>query len=74
MLEAEYRRRRDSTDPYIQDDVQSYDPTIETNRYSSRGSYTLELVGQHRMVRRQRRSIELVDMVENNLLGFINHS
>ena len=42
LLEAEYRRRRDLSDPQIPDAPQStYDGAIETNRYSSRGSYTL---------------------------------
>ena len=75
MLEAEYRRKRDLSDPQIPDAPQStYDGAIETNRYSSRGSYTLELVGQRRLVRRQRRNIQLVDMMENNLLGSTNQS
>ena len=76
-LEAEYRRKKDTSEPQDPDDIKSYDKTLKTNRYESEGSYTLRLVGQRRLVRRERRSLiqsDLTDMVESSLLAFINQS
>jgi hypothetical protein len=90
-LEGEFRRKRDTNEPVTssasastskttktqQDPEKSktYDPNLETNRYETKGSYTLRLVGQLRIGSRQRRSMEQTDfttMVESSLLGFIN--
>ena len=62
--------------PNDPDDTKSYDPTIVTNHYESKGSYTVELVGQQRRLLRLRRSsgVDLSGAIENSLLAFINHS
>ena len=62
--------------PNDPDDTKSYDPTLVTNHYESKGSYTVELVGQQRRLLRLRRSsgVDLSGAVENSLLAFINHS
>ena len=76
ILEAEQRRRRDTSMPEDPDDIKTYDPDMKTNHYESKGSYTLELVGQRRLLR-QRRSKGNADWsnaVENSLLAFINES
>ena len=53
---------------------QAYDPTIETNHYESKGTYTVEIVGEKRRQLRLRRSsagTDLSEAVENSLLAFI---
>ena len=71
-LEVEERRRRDSSDP---DDVESYDANFKTTHYESKGSYSLRLVAQRRVVRRRSTTkINFEHLVEDSLLGFINES
>ena len=74
MLEAEIRHRRDENGPNDPDDVKSYDPNLKTNHYSAKGRYTVQLVGQRRVSRRRRHTTSLTNMVESNLLGYINQS
>ena len=75
-LESQIRGRRDaSEEPNEPDDIRSYDPNLKTNHYSSKGSYTIELVGQRRLSRNRRHTErEPTDMVASTLLGFINQS
>ena len=50
---------------------------MKTNYYESKGSYTIDLVGQRRLVRRTRSvkdHLNLPDAVESSILAFINHS
>ena len=59
------------------DDDESYNPNMETNYYESKGLYTIDLVGQRRLVRRTRNvkdHLNLPDAVESSILAFINHS
>ena len=62
--------------PEDPDDIVTYDPEMKTNHYESKGSYTLELVGQRRLLRRRRseRNIDLSNVFESSLLAFINQS
>ena len=62
--------------PEDPNEIKTFDPNMKTNHYESEGSYTLELVGQRRLLR-QRRSgdpMDLTQAVESSLLAFINHS
>ena len=76
ILEAEQRRRRDTSMPEDPDDIKTYDPDMKTNHYEAKGSYTLEFVGQRRLLRRRRSegNIDWSNAVENSLLAFINQS
>ena len=81
ILEAGARKKRGYNDeditPHDPDDITSYDPTIETNHYESKGTYTVEMVGEKRRLLHLRRSsagTDLSEAVENSLLAFINHS
>ena len=75
-MEAEQKRRRDVNVPEDPDDIKTYDPEMKTNHYESKGSYTLELVGQRRLLRQRRseRNIDLSNAFESSLLAFINQS
>ena len=75
-LESQQRSRRDASEESNEpDDIRSYDPNLKTNHYSSKGSYTIELVGQRRLSRNRRHTErEPTDMVASTLLGFINQS
>ena len=76
ILEAEQRCRRDTSTPEDPDDIKTYDPDMKTNHYESKGTYTLELVGQRRLLRRRRSegNADWSNAVENSLLAFINQS
>ena len=59
------------------DGDESYDPNMKTNYYESKGSYTVDLVGQRRLLRRTRSvkdHLDLPEAVESSILAFINHS
>ena len=77
-MEAEGRRKREEsmTTPNDVDDIKTYDPNMKTNHYESQGSYTLELVGQQRLLRTKRAAdyVDLSEVAESTLLAFINHS
>ena len=62
--------------PQDPDDIKTYDPDMKTNNYEANGSYTLELVGQRRLIRRRRRegNVDSSNAVESSLLAFINQS
>ena len=49
---------------------------MKTNHYESKGSYTLELVGQRRLLRhrKSKRNIDSSNVFESSLLAFINQS
>ena len=76
ILEAEQRRKRDTDEPQDPDDIKTYDPDMKTNHYESKGSYTLELVGQRRLLRhrKSKRNIDSSNVFESSLLAFINQS
>ena len=75
ILEVEGKRKRDINTPQDPDDIKTYDATLKTNHYESKGSYTLELVGQQRMRRkRSKNPLGLSNAVESSLLSFINQS
>ena len=76
-MEAEGRRKRGSmTAPNDVDEIKTYDPNMKTNHYESKGSYTLELVGEQRLLRTKRAAdyVDLSEVAESTLLAFINHS
>ena len=76
-MEAEGRRKRQSmTAPNDVDEIKTYDPNMKTNHYESKGSYTLELVGQQRLLRTKRAAdyVDFSEAAESTLLAFINHS
>ena len=59
------------------DEIKTFDSTMKTNHYEAEGTYTVELVGEQRRLRRRRRSDDYVnpeEHVEHSLLAFINHS
>ena len=75
--EVEGRRKRQSmTTTNDVDEIRTYDPNLKTNHYESQGSYTLELVGQQRLLRTKRAAdyVDLSEAAESSLLAFINHS
>ena len=78
ILEAQPRKKRETNSPRDPDEIKTYDATIETNKFETKGSYVLELVGQRRLLRyRRSRSTDdadLSNLVESSLLAFINHS
>ena len=75
ILEVEGKRKRDINMPQDPDDIKTYDPTLKTNHYESKGSYTLELVGQQRLRRKRSKTpVDLSNAVESSLLSFINQS
>ena len=77
ILEAQNRRKRYYTDSSQDPDaIQTFDPNLKTNHYETEGSYTLELVGQRRLLRQRRSAygVDLTNAVQNSLLAFINHS
>ena len=71
-LEAESKRAATENDP---NERETYDPTVKMNHMTARGSYTVELLGQQRILRHAR-SIEdhLSEAAESSLLAFINQS
>ena len=77
-MEAEGRRKREESmnTPNDVDEIKTYDPNMKTNHYESKGSYTLELVGQQRLLRTKRAAdyVDLSEAAESTLLAFINHS
>lgn len=76
-MEAEERRGRDAnTAPRDVDEIKTFDPNMKTNHYESKGSYTLKLVGQQRLLRTKRNAdnVDLAEATESTLLAFINHS
>ena len=77
-LEAQERNTRE-TDPETSDpdEIETYDSDMKTNHYESKGSYSIDLVGQQRMLRNARSAedyLEHSDMMESSMLAFINHS
>ena len=75
ILEAEGKRKRDTSMPQDPDEIKTYDAKLKTNHYESKGSYTVELVGQRRLLRkRSANPVDLSNAVESSLLSFINQS
>ena len=75
ILEVEGKRKRDISTPQDPDEIKTYDATLKTNHYESKGSYTLELVGQRRLRRKRSENPgDLSNAVESSLLSFINQS
>lgn len=75
-LEAEANRKRRNVEAFIAQRP-SYDPTVNINHFEAKGSYSLDLIGQQRVSRRTRSTedhLQLPEVVESNLLAFINHS
>ena len=75
-LEAEGKRKR-GAEPVDPDNIKSYDPTMKTNRFESTGSYTMDLVGERRILRHARSvedHLELPNSVESSILAVFNHS
>ena len=74
-LESEGKRKR-GAEPVDPDDIKSYDPNMKTNHFESTGSYTMDLVGQRRILRHTR-SVEdhlaLPNAVESSMLSVFNH-
>ena len=57
--------------------MKTYNPDIKTNRFESKGSYTIDLVGQRSLLRRTRNvkdHVDLQEAVESSILASINHS
>ena len=75
-MEAEQKRRRDISKRQEQDEVKTYDPEMKTNYYESTGNYSLELVGQRRLLRfrRSEGNVDMSNAIESSLLAFINQS
>ena len=77
-MEAVGRRKREEsmTAPNDVDEIKTFDPNMKTNNYEAKGSYTLELVGQQRLLRAKRAAdyVDLSEAAESTLLAFVNHS
>ena len=60
------------------EEEQTYDPNVDMNHMEAKGSYSLDLVGQRRVLQRERRAavnhLELPEAVESSLMAHIDHS
>ena len=56
----------------------TYDDSVDINHFEASGKYTLDLIGQRRLLRRQRRAtvnhLELPEATESTLMAHIDHS
>ena len=75
-LEAQPRNRREAKLSQEPDETETYDATMETNKFESNGYYTVKLIGERRLLqqRRRRSSSDYSDTVESSLLSVINQS
>ena len=62
----------------MEEQEQTYDPNVDMNHMEAKGSYSLDLVGQRRVLQRERRAavnhLELPEAVESSLLAHIDLS
>ena len=62
----------------MEEEEQTYDPNVDMNHMEAKGSYSLDLVGQRRVLQRERRAavnhLELPEAVESSLMAHIDHS
>ena len=60
------------------EEEQTYDPNVDMNHMEAKGAYSLDLVGQRRVLQRERRAavnhLELPEAVESSLMAHIDHS
>ena len=60
------------------DEEQTYDPDININHFEASGTYSLDLVGQRRVLRQERSAavnhLELPEAMESTLMAHIDHS
>ena len=68
------KRAEPTTSPGDPDEIETYQPSLKTNHYESKGTYVVELVGEKRRLLRLRRSVDEDNYVETSLLAFINQS
>lgn len=77
MEAEEKRKRRETTEEGNPEEIKSFDPNVKMNHFEAKGSYTMELVGQLRILRHTRSiedRLQLPEAVESTLLVFINQS
>ena len=62
----------------MEEGEQTYDPNVDMNHMEAKGSYSLDLVGQRRVLQRERRAavnhLELPEAVESSLMAHIDLS
>ena len=78
-LETELRKKREESmpSPADPDEIESFEPSMKTNHFESKGSFVVELVDEQHRLMRQKRSenrINHSEHVETSLLAFINKS
>ena len=74
VSEGRRKTRAEAADP---DEIKSYDPDMVTNYYESKGSYSMDMVGQRRILRHARSvedHLKLPEAMESSILTVFNHS
>ena len=61
-----------------EEEVETYDSQTDMPDFDAQGTYTMDLVGQRRMLRRERRAavkhLELPEAMESTLMAHVDHS
>ena len=77
VSEGRRKTRAEPVEAADPDEIKSYDPDMETNYYESKGSYSMDMVGQRRILRHTRSvedHLELPEAMESSILAVFNHS
>ena len=68
----------DDSDTLDANEEQTYDPDININHFEASGTYSLDLIGQRRMLRQERSAavnhLELPEATQSTLIAHIDHS
>ena len=68
----------DDNDALKANEKQTYDPDVNINHFEASGTYSLDLVGQRRVLRKERSAavnhLELPEAMESTLMAHIDHS
>ena len=68
----------DENDALETDEDQTYDPDVNIDHFEASGTYSLDLIGQRRVLRKERSAavnhLELPEAMESTLMAHIDHS
>ena len=68
----------DDVDDNDANEEQTYDPDVNINHFEASGTYSLDLIGQRRVLRQERSAavnhLELPEAMESTLTAHIDHS
>ena len=73
-IHARGKRAEPTTSPGDPDETETFQPSLKTNHYESKGTYVVQLVGEKRHLLSLTRSVDEDNYVETSLLAFINQS